>query len=104
VELGGTDDATLVSAAYKDWASTVRFRRKLDTGDQWDYKLTKGPTDLVYAWCLEPFCVSRQTAHAPGDWAIMHVDLSETQSAQVAKGHEALKLLGQSGNQSVSML
>jgi hypothetical protein len=76
VDLGGTDDVELLSASYVDWASTIRFRRLLDTGDKWDYVLTKGPTDIVYAWCALPFCTATDTAHGPGDWDIINVDLS----------------------------
>ena len=60
----------------QDWKSTLRVRRKLNTGDKWDAVLTKGPTDIVYAWCVEPFCKDETDAHAPGDWGMINVDLS----------------------------
>ena len=60
-----------------NYESTLRFQRLLDTKDKYDYRLTKGPTDLVYAWCRgAPFCTTQETAHAPGDWNIVRVDLS----------------------------
>eukprot|EP00947_MAST-08B_sp_MAST-8B-sp1_P001221 g1221.t1 len=76
VELGGRDDVELLGATWVNYESTLRFRRLLDTGDQYDYKLSKGLTDIVYAWCAEPFCTAKDTSHAPGDWNIIQVDLS----------------------------
>ena len=76
MELGGTNDLTLVSAKYKNWASTLRFKRKLNTGDKWDTEIVKGKMDLVYAWCEEPFCVDAHSAHAPGSWNIITVDMT----------------------------
>ena len=76
VELGGTNDLTLVEAKYENWASTLRFKRKLNTSDKWDAEIVKGKMDLVYAWCEEPFCVDTHSAHAPGAWNIITVDLS----------------------------
>uniref|UniRef100_A0A0G4FMC6 DOMON domain-containing protein n=1 Tax=Chromera velia CCMP2878 TaxID=1169474 RepID=A0A0G4FMC6_9ALVE len=77
VSLGGTKDVSLVSASYsnEDFISTIRFRRKLNTGDKFDAVLQKGVTPLVYAWCESP-CESMETPHGHGDWGIIEVDLS----------------------------
>jgi len=74
--LGGTDDLTLLDASYStEEGTTLKFSRKTDTGDKYDGKIKPGNMDLVYAWCAPPFCDSIETAHAPGDWNIISVDL-----------------------------
>ncbi|GMI29836.1 hypothetical protein TrCOL_g12885 [Triparma columacea] len=83
-ELGGTNDLEVVELKYENYASVLRFKRKLDTGDKWDAVIKKGYMDLVYAWCEEPFCVDTHSAHAPGSWNIISVDMSGTNS-KVAK-------------------
>lgn len=75
-ELDGTSDVILLAASYKNYYSTIRFSRKLNTKDRWDSKLSKGPTDMVYAWCEVPFCYDTDSPHAPGAWNIINVDLS----------------------------
>jgi len=75
--LGGTHDVSLLRASYSiERGTTLRFSRKVDTGDRFDGKIEPGkPTDIIYAWCAPPFCDSIETAHAPGDWNIITVDL-----------------------------
>ncbi len=76
-ELGGTNDLLKTELSYQNWASTLRFVRNLDTGDEYDHVIDpSGTLQLVYAWCEEPFCVSTESAHAPGAWNIVEVDLS----------------------------
>ena len=72
------------SSQYENYASVLRFKRKLDTGDKWDAIIKKGWMDLVYAWCEEPFCVDTHSAHAPGSWNIISVDMSGANS-EIAK-------------------
>lgn len=85
--LGGTMDVVTVSATSGYWTSSVRFKRKLDTGDQYDAVLTKGPTNMVYAWC-DPAsgCNGVTEAHSPQDWEIINVDLSGATTTVVEKG------------------
>jgi len=52
-DLGGSNDLNVVSLEYKNYASVLRFTRKLDTGDKWDAVIKKDYMDLVYAWCEE---------------------------------------------------
>ena len=82
VSLGGTYDLSVVSLSYEDYATTVRFRRLLDTKDVWDARIYKAPTDMVYAWCGGSFCVDKESAHTPGDWEIFNVDLSGKDSME----------------------
>ena len=81
-DLGGTNDVTLISAKYEDYYSILRFTRKLNTGDKWDSVIKKEKMNLVYAWCEEPFCTDTSSAHAPGSWEIIELDMS-------GKGHES---------------
>ena len=75
-ELGGTYDLTLLKASYSvQEGTTLRFSRKVNTGDKFDHAITSGEMDLVYAWCSPPFCSTLETAHAPGDWNIISVDM-----------------------------
>jgi len=55
---GCRNDVQAISGSQKDGATTIRFRRKLVTGDKGDCdaKIVKGPMEIVYAWCNEPWC------------------------------------------------
>jgi len=59
---GCRDDVTAVSGSQTEGSTTIRFRRKLDTGDRGDcdVKIVKGPMHIVYAWCDEPWCADAQ--------------------------------------------
>ena len=52
--LGGTEDVTVLSGSLSAGRTTVRFRRKLVTGDKYDRPLSatgaNAITDVVYAW------------------------------------------------------
>jgi hypothetical protein len=48
---GGTEDVDVVSGQSSNGRTTIRFKRKLDTGDKFDQAiLPKGAVHLVYAW------------------------------------------------------
>eukprot|EP00927_Polykrikos_kofoidii_P054880 TRINITY_DN49231_c0_g1_i1.p1 TRINITY_DN49231_c0_g1~~TRINITY_DN49231_c0_g1_i1.p1 ORF type:complete len:285 (+),score=35.46 TRINITY_DN49231_c0_g1_i1:101-856(+) len=55
---GCKNDVEPVSGSYKDGVTTVRFRRKLATGDKGDCDalIVKGPMAIVYAWCDGEMC------------------------------------------------
>lgn len=55
---GCKEDVEAVSGVYKDYETTIRFRRKLDTGDNGDCDaaIKKGPMSMTYAYCDDPFC------------------------------------------------
>jgi len=57
-EKGCKNDVEAVSGSYEDGITTIRFRRKLNTGDgkDCDAVITKGPMDINYAWCDSRFC------------------------------------------------
>ncbi|GMH81712.1 hypothetical protein TL16_g09019 [Triparma laevis f. inornata] len=91
-ELGGTNDLKIVKLDYNSqYQSVLRFRRKLNTGDKWDAEIKKDYMDLVYAWCEEPFCVDTHSAHAPGSWNIISVDMSGGQSEMMRE--QAVKMV-----------
>lgn len=52
------NDIEAVSGHYTNGVTTVRFRRKLQTGDknECDEPIMKGPMDINYAWCDAPWC------------------------------------------------
>lgn len=51
VSLGGRNDIKVISGSTSGGATTLRFRRALNTGDQYDTPIkASGTTDLVYAW------------------------------------------------------
>eukprot|EP00441_Pelagodinium_beii_P004571 CAMPEP_0197696676 /NCGR_PEP_ID=MMETSP1338-20131121/116971_1 /TAXON_ID=43686 ORGANISM="Pelagodinium beii, Strain RCC1491" /NCGR_SAMPLE_ID=MMETSP1338 /ASSEMBLY_ACC=CAM_ASM_000754 /LENGTH=188 /DNA_ID=CAMNT_0043279827 /DNA_START=158 /DNA_END=720 /DNA_ORIENTATION=+ len=52
------NDIETVSGHFQNGVTTVRFRRKLDTGDHGDCdaKIVRGPMEINYAWCDEPWC------------------------------------------------
>ncbi|GMH95286.1 hypothetical protein TrST_g7363 [Triparma strigata] len=91
-ELGGSNDLTIVKLDYNsNYQSVLRFRRKLNTGDKWDAVIKKDYMDLVYAWCEEPFCVDTHSAHAPGSWNIISVDMSGGESEKMRE--QAVKMV-----------
>jgi hypothetical protein len=83
VDLGGTMDIHLIEAKYVNDRSSLRFRRKLNTGDKWDAVLKKEPTDLVYAWCAGQYCTDPSAPHGHGDWEIFQIDLSGERSTNL---------------------
>lgn len=85
--LGGTNDITLLNLTYSvDTGMTLRFVRRVNTGDIFDARIRGGDMDLVYAWCSPPFCSSTETAHAPGDWNIISVDMKYEERASLLRG------------------
>lgn len=80
VSLGGSDDIELISGKCVNYQSTIRFRRKLNTGDRWDAILKKGSTPLIYSWCEPPWCTDIHSPHEIGAWEITNVDLSGRKS------------------------
>eukprot|EP01017_Pseudomicrothorax_dubius_P046636 TRINITY_DN8248_c0_g2_i1.p1 TRINITY_DN8248_c0_g2~~TRINITY_DN8248_c0_g2_i1.p1 ORF type:complete len:256 (+),score=14.73 TRINITY_DN8248_c0_g2_i1:31-798(+) len=48
--LGGTNDVTLLNSSNSDGYVSVKFSRKLVTGDRWDAALTPGPMTIVWAY------------------------------------------------------
>merc|ERR1719203_2320103 len=57
---GCRNDVIPISGSYDDWSylTTLRFRRKLDTGDKGDCDtiIRKAPMDITYAFCDAPWC------------------------------------------------
>ncbi|KAJ3090075.1 hypothetical protein HK102_004751 [Quaeritorhiza haematococci] len=61
-------------------STTVRFRRKINTGDKWDASFTPGRTQpIAYAWCDED-CVEaamhhgEMIHHGRNNWNIVDID------------------------------
>lgn len=89
-EKGCKNDVVAVSGSYEDGITTIRFRRKLSTGDDKDCDavITRGPMEINYAWCDAPFCYQyRQgcmgwsdgcidSPHGPGAANMVSVDFS----------------------------
>lgn len=55
---GCKNNVEAVSGHYADGVTTIRFRRKLQTGDKndCDEPIVKGPMSINYAWCDAPWC------------------------------------------------
>lgn len=89
-KMGCKNDIEAVSGSYEDGVTTIRFRRKLSTGDakDCDAVILRGPMEINYAWCDVPFCYQyRQgctgwmdgcmdSPHGPGASNIVIVDFS----------------------------
>jgi len=91
--LGGTNDVHFISSSYNsDYTTTLRISRKLDTGDKFDHPVMPNRVlDIVYAWCEPPFCSNIDTAHAPGDWNMVSVNMTASVlHADCAPGSEDL--------------
>lgn len=62
---GCRNDIIPISGSYNGGTgvSTIRFRRKLDTGDKGDCDqvIRKGPMDIKYAYCDAPWCYRYRT-------------------------------------------
>eukprot|EP00742_Colponemidia_sp_Colp-10_P001335 GILJ01001437.1.p1 GENE.GILJ01001437.1~~GILJ01001437.1.p1 ORF type:complete len:398 (-),score=81.00 GILJ01001437.1:260-1393(-) len=70
--LGGTNDLLDVSGHLDGAALVVSFRRKLTTGDQFDFPILKETTRVLYAWGDGPFGF-----HGKDNFNLVNVDLSQ---------------------------
>ena len=50
VDLGGTDDLTLLGYGMSDGYMHVKYQRKVNTGDKFDFSLEQGDQEMAYAF------------------------------------------------------
>ena len=73
---GGTNDVNAICGGYKDSVSTIRFSRKLNTGDKYDTIINgDGEIDVIYAWGTKG-SPGDLKYHNPSNHAHVRIDLS----------------------------